>query len=145
LEIARQTGYWRDVEACAAVMDAFHEKIRKDIQSDGFVGDAANALSAWDKLNVADLRFRRELEASVKIAAPTANGTEWWTILGVAPSASDDVVKTAYLRRLQEHHPDRHSGCHPVITEIATVLSARLNAAYAESRKRASAIGTDHY
>lgn len=145
LAVARQTGYWTDVESCAAVMDAFHQEIRDKLQSDCFVGDAAKALSTWDNLNAADVRFRRELEASVRIAAPTTNGAEWWAILGVAPNASDDVVRTVYLRRLQEHHPDRHSGCHPVLTEIATVLSARLNAAYAESRKRAAVTGNEQY
>jgi hypothetical protein len=38
LKIAHATGYWADVDACAHVIDAFHNKITDVINSGAFSG-----------------------------------------------------------------------------------------------------------
>lgn len=136
LEIACQTGYWKDVRACAAVMDAFHEEIRQAIEGGEFAGDAAQALAGWEKLNIADLDFRRSLEAEARLIARKPHGNDWWTVLGVAPNASDELVKAAYLNRLQEHHAHRDPNSHPLVSEITNAFTIALGAAYAQSRMR---------
>lgn len=49
-----------------------------------------------------------------------------YTILGVAPTATNDEIKEAWLSRLTVYHPDRH----PENSEWFTRQAARLNEAY---------------
>lgn len=46
-------------------------------------------------------------------ALPDPNRREWWEVLHVAPTASNDEIKQAYLRLAKQHHPD--AGGDPVL------------------------------
>src|SRR5437899_2416078 len=87
LEIARQSGYWRDAEACARVADAFHEEVCEKLTSGAFSGDAASALASWEKCQVADREYRSIVEAEARLSARKPDGSDWWEVLGVAPSS----------------------------------------------------------
>lgn len=39
-------------------------------------------------------------------ALPAGENAEWWTILGVQPDASREVIDAAYRALVKQHHPD---------------------------------------
>ena len=106
LKVARATGYWADVDAGAHVIDAFHNKVADVINSGAFSGDKASALAAWDTCRVKEQEYQKIVQAEARLNAPKPDGTAWWEILGVAPSAADDVVRKAYADRLKQCQPD---------------------------------------
>lgn len=59
--------------------------------------------------------------------------------LGVRPDAPDTEVKAAWLLRVQESHPDRLVDAPPDVVEAALERTKRLNAAYAEVKRRRAA------
>jgi hypothetical protein len=52
-------------------------------------------------------------------------------VIGVNRSASFDEVHAAWLRRLEEYHPDRYARAGEKIRRLAATETQRLNAAYA--------------
>ena len=63
----------------------------------------------------------------------------WWTVLGVAPSASkDDIVRT-YRHKIKECHPDRVVGLAPEFLELAEERTKTLNEAYANAMRSRAA------
>lgn len=52
---------------------------------------------------------------------------DWWVVLGVAPHASHDEIKTAYRARAFDNHPDRGG---------TTEKMAEVNAAYNEGLRK---------
>jgi hypothetical protein len=52
-------------------------------------------------------------------------------VIGINRSASFDEVHAAWLRRLEEYHPDRYSRAGEKIRQLAASETQRLNAAYA--------------
>ncbi|ADM08713.1 glutamyl-tRNA synthetase [Parvularcula bermudensis HTCC2503] len=71
--------------------------------------------------------------------------TDPYTLLRVDPSASDEELRAAWMKRLKASHPDRLASLDldKEIIAAARVVSARINAAYdevmAERKLRASA------
>ncbi len=53
-----------------------------------------------------------------------------WAVLGVAPGASLDEARQAYLRRLQLVHPDHHQAMAPALVAEAERATRELNAAW---------------
>jgi hypothetical protein len=100
LNVARGRGYWRDVETCARVIESFHDRTREAILSGS--GDAKAALQAWDNAGDAEREYRRIAETEARLQAPIPDGSARWEVLGVAPDASPDVVRTAYLDQLKQ-------------------------------------------
>ncbi len=41
------------------------------------------------------------------VALPDPNQRDWWDVLGVAQTASDDEIKQAYFRQAKIYHPDK--------------------------------------
>ena len=74
----------------------------------------------------------------------------YYEILGVSPSASDEEIKTAYRERVKERHPDRFSGKDEEITRILNEKTALINEAYRilsdpdERKKYDEAIKLEH-
>jgi hypothetical protein len=56
--------------------------------------------------------------------------TDWWSVLGVAPSASKDEIARNYRRKIQQCHPDRVAGLAPEFVELAEERTKVLNVAY---------------
>lgn len=54
---------------------------------------------------------------------------EWYTVLGVPPTATDDEIKHAYRTRAKELHPDRNPGDEAAATRRFQALTAAFEAA----------------
>ncbi len=135
LKVARATGYWADVDACARVIEAFHDKVTEIINST-FSGDKASALMAWHDCGAKERKYRETAETEARLNAPEPNGNAWWVILGVAPSCPDDTVRKAYTERLKQCHPDRVAGLAPELVQVADDMAKRLNRAFEEAKHR---------
>jgi curved DNA-binding protein CbpA len=55
---------------------------------------------------------------------------DWWTVLGVAPSASKEDIARNYRRKIKECHPDRVAGLAPEFVRLAEEQTKALNEAY---------------
>ncbi len=138
LDVAAETGYWTDLHACGKIMDAHYAAIREALVSGQFSGDTAKVLAEWDAIKVSEDSFRQLVEENARARAPKPSGQSWWEILEVAPSASDKVVRDAYLTKAKQCHPDRVSGLAADIIGVAETMTKRLNEAYKESERRPS-------
>jgi hypothetical protein len=58
---------------------------------------------------------------------------EWFTILGVSPSATIEQVREAYRALIKQSHPDLVQGLSPAIRRFAEAETKRINAAYREA------------
>jgi len=63
-----------------------------------------------------------------------------YVMLGLAPGASPDEVRTAYRTLVKAYHPDRHmaDGTPPEFIRVAEDRMAAINAAYAKIMKKAT-------
>ena len=59
---------------------------------------------------------------------PTPDG--WESVLGVGKSASASEIRAAYLRLIQQYHPDRFGAAAPEIAEYGVEKTKAINAAY---------------
>ena len=122
--------------ACARVIEAFHDKVTDSINSGAFSGDKTSALVAWDNCAIKEREYRQIVETDARLNAPEPDGNAWWEILGVAPSSSDDVVRTAYTERLKQCHPDRMSGLAPQLVQVAEDMAKKLNQTFEDAKRR---------
>jgi DnaJ like chaperone protein len=83
------------------------------------------------------LRARRAFFGEQRTAAPDAIAQAYES-LGVTPSATDQEVKTAYRRLMNQHHPDKQvaRGLPESMMEIAKERTAAISAAYELIRER---------
>lgn len=58
---------------------------------------------------------------------------EWFTILGVAPSATVEQVREAYKALIKQTHPDLVQSLSPAIRKFAEAETKRINAAYRQA------------
>ena len=56
--------------------------------------------------------------------------TDWWNVLGVAPSASKDEIARHFRHRIKQCHPDLVAGLAPEFLELAEEHTKALNEAY---------------
>ena len=66
-------------------------------------------------------------------SVPADDRARWFTILGVAPSATVDEVRQAYKALIKQCHPDRVHDMSPTIRQFAETEARRVNAAYEEA------------
>ena len=78
-------------------------------------------------------RAQRERQRKRKPAPPLP--TDWWTILGVAPSARKEEIVRSYRRKIKECHPDRLAGVAPPLLQMAEEQAKVLNGAYANAMR----------
>jgi hypothetical protein len=95
LRVAHATGYWRDVEACGRIIEAFHYKVREVLISGAFSGDSAAALAAWDECGHPEREYRWAAETEARLQAPRPDSSVWWEVLGVAPNAPAEAIRAA--------------------------------------------------
>jgi chromosome segregation ATPase len=55
---------------------------------------------------------------------------DWWSVLGVAPSANKDDIVRNFRRRIKQCHPDRVVGLAPEFLKLAEEHTKELNEAY---------------
>lgn len=60
----------------------------------------------------------------------TENIPSPWEILGVTPDASQDEIKAAYRKRMQEYHPDLVANLGPDLRALAEEKAKEINEAY---------------
>ena len=79
----------------------------------------------------ASLRARRAFFGSERTATPDSLAQAYKS-LGIESSATDQEVKTAYRRLMNQHHPDKQAarGLPPSMMEIAKERTAAIRAAY---------------
>lgn len=66
--------------------------------------------------------------------APAADDP--YTLLGVAPAASDEDLEQAYRRLMSEYHPDRVANAAKEIRDIADRRTREINQAYDTIRRQ---------
>jgi DnaJ-domain-containing protein 1 len=76
-------------------------------------------------------RQRERAEAAAKLFQKE---DEWWNVLEVSSRASPEEIRRAYIRKIQQYHPDRVAGLAPEFVELAERRSKVFNAAYARAR-----------
>jgi flagellar biosynthesis GTPase FlhF len=76
---------------------------------------------------------QRERQRKRKPAAQLA--TDWWTVLGVAPSAGKEEIVRSYRRKIKQCHPDRLAGLAPALLQMAEEQAKLLNGAYASAMR----------
>lgn len=47
---------------------------------------------------------------------------EWWQVLGIARTASDEEIRAAYIRLAKQHHPD-HGGDAAIFDQVAKAFN----------------------
>ena len=70
----------------------------------------------------------------IRLSAPDIpDERSWFSILGVARSASTDEIKQAYKARVKQNHPDRVGEMSPLFRELAEAETKKINAAYEDA------------
>lgn len=67
--------------------------------------------------------------------APRPATTSAYEVLGVTPQDSFETIKQAYLRLVQQYHPDRVADMGPELREMAERRTKEINAAYTELKR----------
>src|SRR5215470_17337427 len=61
---------------------------------------------------------------------------EWADVLGVAPDASRDDIKRAYLQKIEEFAPSRLAALGPEVRKLAEERLAQINLAFDAAERR---------
>jgi DnaJ-domain-containing protein 1 len=88
---------------------------------------------AWQQQYTNDFNRRTRQQQEYKVP-PSPNGSgkrSDYEVLGLAHTATDAEIKSAYRRLMKENHPDKH----PDNVEAATKRTQEINAAYASIRR----------
>jgi DnaJ-domain-containing protein 1 len=67
---------------------------------------------------------------------PPQSRAEWADVLGVAPDASPDDVKRAYLQKIEEFAPDRLAALGPEMRKLAEERLQQINLAFDAAERR---------
>lgn len=137
-QLARQTtrgfeGYARRLRkrygACPQLLEDVLDGLFHIAASDGVVtsDELAYLERVCELFGLSPLTFRR-----LKATHLGAANDDPYVILGVAPDASDEAVRSAWRAQLTESHPDRARarGLPGEFVEVAEAKAAAINAAY---------------
>jgi DnaJ-domain-containing protein 1 len=75
----------------------------------------------------------RAESGACEYSAESAETREWFTVLGVSPSATIDEVKQAYKLLLKQNHPDRVYNMSAAFRRLAEAETKKLNIAYEQA------------
>lgn len=79
---------------------------------------------------------KKKAEAEPAVVAPDSQ--PWHEVLGVSPQSSAEQIREAYLRKSEEHHPDRVFDQGPEAREAAVRMTRRLNDAFEQAMRERS-------
>lgn len=97
-------------------------KIEDNIQAVRLTVEAIRGMERWGTTEMVSRAFRG-FEALRE--GTGVESAAWWTILGVDPDASLEVIEAAYRRQAKTQHPDVVGGS----AEVMTVLNAAVQQA----------------
>lgn len=85
-------------------------------------------------------REHRRLLQDAKVALKRSKRKDYYKVLGIDKTASDEDIKKAYKKRALEHHPDRHSSASDTVKVEQEKMFKEVGEAYAvlsDPKKRA--------
>jgi preprotein translocase subunit Sec63 len=68
-------------------------------------------------------------------AVPAQEAAPWHEILGVSPQASVEQIREAYLRKSEEHHPERVADQGPEARDAAQRMTRKINDAFEQAMR----------
>jgi DnaJ-domain-containing protein 1 len=74
--------------------------------------------------------------ASAQEPAQQPSKPEWADVLGVAPDATREDIKRAYLRKIEEFEPNRLAALGPEMRKLAEERLQRINLAFDAAERR---------
>ena len=142
-QLAEQAEHLRQMEQQLreAEQRRCQEEEELEAQTQQLAEQAERLRQAEEQLREAEWRLRwEEREAHRKCQREPAQAaaqfqTDWWIVLGVAPSASKDDVVRNYRHRIKQYHPDRVAGLAPEFLQLAEERTKALNEAYANAMR----------
>lgn len=129
LQVTIKTGYWKDTEACDAVIREYGKHVEEVLRSGQFSGDARKAMSVWTDLTTAEADYRATQMKTVRDGIPPPHPDTWWVALECHPYATDEQVKAAFREKMKSCHPDRVAGMAPEIQKLANEIAQKLTVA----------------
>jgi hypothetical protein len=87
----------------------------------------------WQSRRVRTHAHEKPQQSEQMSADPRLHGTHpngWWDVLGVSSLAPLSEIRSSYLARIKECHPDRVAGLSDEIVELAERRTKELNAAF---------------
>ena len=118
----------------------YHQE--KERQAQGQQSEQAERLRQAEQGRRGGERTRRQAEEEREAqrerqrghtGAATQFQTDWWVVLGVAPSAGKDEIVRKYPHKIKQCHPDRLVGLAPELLHLAEEQTKALNRAYANA------------
>ncbi|XP_045511069.1 dnaJ homolog subfamily C member 7 [Colias croceus] len=101
-------------DACTAALDLDSNYIKALLRRAKCyteLGEYEEAVKDYEKLYKIDKsKENKQLLHEAKIALKKSKRKDYYKILGVEKTASEDDIKKAYRKRALVHHPDRHAG-----------------------------------
>ena len=67
---------------------------------------------------------------------PSPSNPEWADVLGVAPDATHEDIKRAYMRKIEEFEPNRLAALGPEMRKLAEERLQQINLAFDAAERR---------
>lgn len=84
-----------------------------------------------------ETRQQQERPNDRRAKSRDTNAQDWWMVLGIAPEATFETAKRAYLLKIKQYHPDRVTGLGPEFIQLAELKSKELNRALDQAKRYA--------
>ncbi|XP_032529959.2 dnaJ homolog subfamily C member 7 [Danaus plexippus] len=101
-------------EACTAALELDENYVKallRRAKCYAELGNHEDAVKDYEKLYKIDKnKEHKQLLHEAKLALKKSKRKDYYKILGIEKTASEDDIKKAYRKRALVHHPDRHAG-----------------------------------